>query len=407
MIVAFKDRPNVVELHQVSKRFVIRTDNSIKDRIVSSTRSREHRRVHWALRDIDFAIQAGTTVGLLGPNGSGKSTLLKIIGGILAPTTGEAQTRGRIAALIELGAGFHPDLSGRENVYLNAAIYGLSKEETDAQFDQIVEFSGVGKFIDMQVKFYSSGMYVRLAFSVAVHTDPDILLIDEVLAVGDEDFQRKCMDKIREFQEQGRTIVLVSHSSGQVLEVCDRTVVIADGDIQYDGDPETGVLALNDVLHGLTVGETKERKDSGIDEPFTVETLHLTNLAGAPITQISFGDPFVIEMHVRAHFSLDTNWLTGFSINTPIGAVALASNSNLVGAPHHPVSAGDYIVRYQIDSLLLGAGDYFINANASKADETCNTMLWQGAWLTVKEPVARKSLGITAAQIDLQAPVPE
>ena len=155
---------------------------------------------------------AGSTVGLIGPNGSGKTTLLKLIGGILQPTTGTVEHRGRLAALLELGAGFHPDLTGRENVYLNASILGLSRKQTDKYFDAIVDFSGIEQFIDTQVKFYSSGMYVRLAFAVAVHVDPDVLLVDEVLAVGDEPFQRKCMDRIRQFQHEGRTIVLVTHS---------------------------------------------------------------------------------------------------------------------------------------------------------------------------------------------------
>ena len=154
-----------------------------------------------------------------------------MIGGIIQPTTGTVAQRGRIAALLELGAGFHPDLTGRENVYLNASVLGLSRDETEAQFDAIVEFSGVGDFIDTQVKFYSSGMYVRLAFAVAVHTDPDILLVDEVLAVGDEPFQRKCLDKIREFQEEGRTIIIVSHALDQIEALCDRVILMNRGQV--------------------------------------------------------------------------------------------------------------------------------------------------------------------------------
>lgn len=204
--------PDIVRLDEVSKHFTVRKDNSLKDRIVHFGRLGEDLREDFvAVDDVSLRIQAGTTVGLLGANGSGKSTLLKLIGGIISPTTGTVQTRGRMAALLELGAGFHPDLSGRENVYLNASILGLSKAETDRQFDDIVEFSGIGSFIDTAVKFYSSGMYVRLAFAVAVHTDPDILLVDEVLAVGDETFQRKCMDRITQFRAEGRTIILVSH----------------------------------------------------------------------------------------------------------------------------------------------------------------------------------------------------
>jgi ABC-2 type transport system ATP-binding protein len=183
-------------------------------------------------------------LGVIGRNGSGKSTLLKIIGGILAPTTGTASRRGRLAPLLELGAGFHPDLTGRENVYLNAAILGMSQRETRAVFDDIVAYSGIESFIDSPVKHYSSGMYVRLGFSVAVHTDPDLLLVDEVLAVGDEAFQRKCMNTIHEFQADGRTIVFVSHSADQVRELCDRVVVLEHGEQVFDGDAEGALAAM-------------------------------------------------------------------------------------------------------------------------------------------------------------------
>ena len=215
--------PDVIVVDHVSKTFALRKDNSLKERIVTlGRRGRQHKEEFQSLSDVAFSIPAGASIALMGPNGSGKSTLLKVIGGIIEPTAGNVLRRGRLAALLELGAGFHPDLSGRDNVYLNAAILGLSREETEERFDSIVAFSEIGDFIDTQVKFYSSGMYVRLAFAVAVHTDPDILLVDEVLAVGDEAFQRKCMDRIREFQKEGRTIVLVSHSAAQVMDICDQ-----------------------------------------------------------------------------------------------------------------------------------------------------------------------------------------
>jgi ABC-2 type transport system ATP-binding protein len=238
------DAPDVIRVKNVSKRFVIHKDKSLKERLVNFSRSRVHKEDFWALRDIDFTVASGTTIGLVGHNGSGKSTLLKAIGGIIEPTTGSIEKRGRLAALLELGAGFHPDLTGRENVYLNAAILGLSKQQTDEYFDSIVEFSEISDFIDTQVKFYSSGMYVRLAFAVAVHVDPDILLIDEVLAVGDEPFQEKCVAKIKEFQREGRTIVFVSHSSSQIEKLCDRVIVLKKGDVVFDGDTAEGLEAL-------------------------------------------------------------------------------------------------------------------------------------------------------------------
>ena len=202
------------------------------------------RRARRGLDGLDLDLPRGAIHALVGPNGSGKSTLLKVIGGIIRPSSGQVLRRGRVAALLELGAGFHPDLTGRENVFLNAAILGLSRDETEAKFDEIVEFSEISEFIDSQVKFYSSGMYVRLAFAIAVHVDPDILLVDEVLAVGDEQFQKKCMDKIAEFQRDGRTIVFVSHSADQVESLCDRAVVLSHGKLVYDGDTGGAIEAL-------------------------------------------------------------------------------------------------------------------------------------------------------------------
>ena len=245
------EAPDVVIVENVSKKFIIRRDNSLKERMVTmGRRGRAHREEFESLKNVSLRIPAGSSLGLLGPNGSGKSTLLKVIGGIIDATSGQVRRRGRMAALLELGAGFHPDLSGRDNVYLNASVLGLSREETDAQFDDIVAFAEIGDFIDTQVKFYSSGMYVRLAFAVAVHTDPDLLLVDEVLAVGDEAFQRKCMDKIRQFQAEGRTIILVSHSASQVMEVCDQGVVLHNGQLAYVGSAAEATKVHREILEG-------------------------------------------------------------------------------------------------------------------------------------------------------------
>src|SRR4051812_33784466 len=235
---------NVITVDQVSKRFKINSNKSLKELVVNRGQTKAHATEFWALRNVSFDVQAGTTLGLIGHNGSGKSTLLKLVGGILTPTSGAVRRRGRLAALLELGAGFHGDLTGRENVYLNAAILGLSRQQTDRYFDDIVAFSGIEQFIDTQVKFYSSGMYVRLAFAVAIHVDPDILLVDEVLAVGDEPFQRKCLERIRGFQHEGRTIVLVTHGLDQVAEFCDRAVVLEHGRVAADGVPRDALKIL-------------------------------------------------------------------------------------------------------------------------------------------------------------------
>ncbi len=215
-----------VDIKDVSKRFRLATGkyNSVKERVIH--RSRSSHEDFWALNHVSFKVNEGETIGILGRNGSGKSTLLKCVCGVLQPTSGEVVVRGKLAGLLELGAGFQQDLTGRENVYLNGSMLGMSKKEVDKVFDAIVDFSELEEFIDGPVKFYSSGMYVRLGFAVAVNVDPDILVVDEVLAVGDERFQRKCIDRVKLFQKEGRTIMLVTHSPDQVRFICDRAVVL-------------------------------------------------------------------------------------------------------------------------------------------------------------------------------------
>ncbi|HLG67149.1 MAG TPA: ABC transporter ATP-binding protein [Acidimicrobiales bacterium] len=237
-----------VEVRNVSKRFRLHREKytSLKERIIHGGRIPYEDL--WALDDVSFEVQEGETVGILGRNGSGKSTLLKCVCGVLQPTAGEVRVRGKLAGLLELGAGFQPELSGRENVYLNGSMLGMSKREVDRVFDEVVAFAELEQFIDNQVKFYSSGMYVRLGFAVAVNVDPDVLVVDEVLAVGDERFQRKCMERIKTFQEEGRTILFVSHSPDQVRAICDRGVVLSDGRLVGLGNPGEAVRIFREQL---------------------------------------------------------------------------------------------------------------------------------------------------------------
>lgn len=370
--------PDVVRLDAVTKRFIVRKDNSLKDRIVHFGRmGKEFRQDFTAVDDVSLSIQAGTTVGLLGANGSGKSTLLKLIGGIISPTTGTVQSRGRMAALLELGAGFHPDLSGRENVYLNASILGLSRQETDERFDEIVEFSGIGSFIETAVKFYSSGMYVRLAFAVAVHTDPDLLLVDEVLAVGDETFQRKCMDRIAQFRAEGRTIVLVSHSAQQVAELCDRGIVLSEGRIVHDGDTNDAIRALRTSL------ELKRRgsRSASDAQPIHVTRIEVLDEHGETADTILSGAPVTIRVHVASVRRFE-RWDVGFSIDTPFGHMVLASNTELLERELAPIDA-EATVDLRIDSLRIGRGQYFVNANVAGVSEISTHALMQGALLNV------------------------
>jgi ABC-2 type transport system ATP-binding protein len=237
------ERPSII-VSGVSKVFTLRHTRSFKETFVSKVRRKPVSTTFNALKGVTFDIGQGESVALLGYNGSGKSTLLKLISGVLRPNDGSVFTRGRVAGLIEVGAGFHPDLSGRDNVYLNAAILGMTKSEIDQRFDEIVAFSEIEEFIDSEVKHYSSGMFLRLAFSVAIHTELDILLVDEILAVGDAPFREKCKRKIEELIAAGKTMVVVSHDMKMVQELCSRGIVLRKGAMVFDGPIEDAVAAM-------------------------------------------------------------------------------------------------------------------------------------------------------------------
>ena len=237
-----------IRVDDVSKRFVLRRTRSLKELAVYAVKGRQLSDTFLALDGLSLTVEEGETVGLLGLNGSGKSTLLKLISGVLRPDTGSVRVRGRTAGLIEVGAGLHPDLTGRENVYLNGAILGMSEADVNKHFDSIVDFSGIEQFLDTEVKFYSSGMFLRLAFAVAVHTEPDVFLVDEILAVGDEPFQRKCLERIRQLSAEGRTLVVVSHDLETVEKVCSRGVLLEKGRKVVDGDLSEAIGRLRNPV---------------------------------------------------------------------------------------------------------------------------------------------------------------
>ncbi len=372
-------RPEVIRMQRVSKRFTVRKDSSLKERVVTLGRAgRRHKEDFWALSDLNLDIRAGTTVGLIGHNGSGKSTLLKVLGGIIQPTTGTVEHRGRVAALLELGAGFHPDLTGRENVFLNASVLGLSRSETEAQFDAILDFSGVADFIDTQVKFYSSGMYVRLAFAIAVHTDPDILLVDEVLAVGDERFQKKCLDKIEEFQQQGRTIIIVSHALDQILSLCDRVVVMNRGNLVYDGVPESAVARFRELLGADPVGGGQNVEASRAIE---IDRIEVLDTAGAVASEFKESEPLALRIHVTMLRPM-ASWAIGFSIDNAQGQLALASNTDLLDVTLAPLTESRF-VDVTIDEARFMPGLYYVNANVAGLSEDSSHALMQGAAFSV------------------------
>ncbi|WP_295780629.1 ABC transporter ATP-binding protein [uncultured Microbacterium sp.] len=231
-------------VEDVRKDFTLRHTHSIKETFLAAVRRKPLTTDFHALNGVSFRIEQGESVALLGLNGSGKSTMLKLISGVLQPNEGRVLTRGRVAGLIEVGAGFHPDLSGRENIFLNAAILGMTKQEIEERYDDIVAFSEIEKFIDTEVKHYSSGMFLRLAFSVAIHTEVDVLLIDEILSVGDEPFQQKCIARIRDLHAQGKTLVVVSHDLDMVSDLCERGILMREGRAVFDGDSKEAVAHM-------------------------------------------------------------------------------------------------------------------------------------------------------------------
>ena len=343
----------ILRVSDVAKKFTINRDKSLKERLTGLGRNKQHVREFWALRDVSFELEASMTLGLIGANGSGKSTLLKVIGGILSPDMGHVERRGRLAALLELGAGFHGDLTGRENVYLNASILGLSNRQTNTYFDAIVDFSGIEKFIDTQVKFYSSGMYVRLAFAVAVHVDPDMLLVDEVLAVGDEPFQRRCMERIKQFQREGRTIVFVTHGLDQVRQLCDRVIMLEDGRVVVDGTPVDALRVFRD-RYNVLAGQEPEHGDRRLEILKTI----VTDGEGHPKERFAPGDTLGIELEVLAHQPTD-DWVAGVAITHHLDLLVYGTNSALQ-AIELPSISGRRRVRCCFDSIPMVEGQYYV-----------------------------------------------
>jgi ABC-type polysaccharide/polyol phosphate transport system ATPase subunit len=330
-----------------------------------------------AVRDVSFAIHKGEAFGIIGRNGSGKSTLLKIVSGILKPTSGRVSVNGRVAALIELGAGFHPEITGRENIYINGIMLGLTKREIDQRFDRIVDFSGIREFIDQPVKTYSSGMYVRLGFAVAVHVDPDILLIDEVLSVGDEEFSQKCVAKIQEMKLRGVTLIFVTHQLDQVRNLCDRALWLDHGEAISIGDPVRVVDAYLQRVAGTSLApaaaaveeaapekpspprEADEEERWGSGE-IVLRRVAIVDHQGRDLVALGAGTPVTIEMDVEVRVAQE-DFVFGVGIYHADGTCVYGTNTDVEG--YLPVKLEqDGRVRFVMPSLDLVAGSYRIDA---------------------------------------------
>ncbi len=329
-----------------------------------------------AIVDLSFEVAPGEMVGVIGANGSGKSTLLKLLAGIVRPTAGSVAVEGRLAALLELGAGFHPEISGRENIEINGLLLGLTRRQIAARFDEIVRFAEIEEFLDAPVKTYSSGMAVRLGFSIAAHSDPDVLLVDEVLAVGDEAFSHRCLEKFAEFEKAGKTILVVSHDLGLVSERCRRAIWLDRGRLRADGPaPQTVALYRESVAReegDRRLEAARETPDAAALPPrigsgeALVEEVRLLDGAGNPAGRISSGKPAALEMRVRAAVPL-SDFVFGFAISTVSGGSVFGSNTDIDGLRPAEFS-GECRVTLEIPAFALAPGVYSIDAAAHARD---------------------------------------
>lgn len=369
-----------VRFDQVSKLFTLHHDRprSFQELFLSLLRFQRpaNKEQYWVLNDISFEIKHGEMVGIIGPNGAGKSTILKLIARIIEPTSGQMEVNGRLGALLELGAGFHPDLTGRENIYLNGSFLGFTKADMDQLFDDILEFSEMEHFVDIPVKHYSSGMYMRLGFSIAIHLQPELLLVDEILAVGDRSFQMRCLDKIQDMKRQGVTIILVSHALDQVRKLCDRAFWVDDGQIQAEG-PVAPVLTeymahvsdadsqrLQSTRSRDLTGDPESRVDDHLrwgSGEGSIAQVQFLNGEGKAQSSFETGAPLIVRLSFVAHerierpqFGLALHHASGFHINGP--------NTVFSGFDIDAIEGTGYI-DYIVESLPLLEGTYLVSAS--------------------------------------------
>ena len=355
-----------IRVENLGKRYLMRgvARSSLSDLLVHGFRRKEAQ-MFWALRGVTFDVPRGCTVGVVGPNGSGKSSMLGLLAGTITPSEGTVHTEGRMSSLLELGAGFHPDLSGRENVFLNAALLGIPREDVKRRLDHIIDFAGLRDFIDMPVKNYSSGMYVRLGFAVAVEMDPDILLIDEVLAVGDMAFQMKCFDRLREFQQRNKTILLVSHDLVAVESFCDEVKLIHQSKLVAQGEPSDVILTYMKT-YMARIGQLNVEEHGTRDIEFGA--VRLLDAQGHETGTHITGQPMVVEIPYFARTRI-ADPVFGYSIKTGNGFFIYGTNTQILQVPIGPVE-GHGVVRLSFEPLALMEGKYFLSLAVHSADHT-------------------------------------
>ena len=346
--------PGEIRVDHAGRVFKVypRESRRLKDLVVARRRSRATEVV--ALRDVSLHVEPGSAVGLVGRNGSGKTTLLRLISGIIRPTSGHVEAGGRVGSLLELGAGFHLDLTGRENVFLNGSIHGLKRTYVREQLDEIVAFAGLEEFIDLPVRTYSSGMYMRLGFAIAAHIEADVLLLDEVFAVGDEQFQRKCFGKIFEFKQRGGTIVFVSHDAAAVERLCDRAVLLRNGIVEFDGRTHDAIVRYRRLLAGE---RDPEERGAGLKEwgsgEARIEEVALLGPDGDERTQLLAGEPFALRLRIAADAEIPPPRVS-FELRDSSGLL-------LAGESHSTAELGwdsGGTVRFEVDRPPLADGRF-------------------------------------------------
>jgi ABC-type polysaccharide/polyol phosphate transport system ATPase subunit len=365
--------PPTIVLNQVSKRYRIGTGLTNFRDLFTDRKNRANEKYHWAVNDVNFSLQPGEALGIIGPNGAGKTTLLKLLSHVTKPTMGSIQVNGRLSALIELGAGFHPDLAGRDNIYLNGTILGLRRSDIKARFDEIVDFAGIGDYLDTPVKRYSSGMYARLGFAIAAHVDPQILLVDEVLAVGDYAFQQKCYARMDQLRSQGTSLILVSHNMEAIRRVCDKGLVMYRGQDIYEGSAADAVVAYSDAIR-------KAARESKLDVPqeeglsqrvmtFDAEIVHveIQDIAGNPISVLQSGQEVVISVEVLYQKPVHAP-IYSLTIRASDGRMIYDTTTRWMNLETPSFSANTRsCVQFKINTFLLD-GEYQLGVDVAASD---------------------------------------
>ncbi len=356
-----------IEVSEISKQFRLYSvkHTSLKERVIHG--GRMPFTPFWALRDVSIDIQQGETFGILGHNGCGKSTLLKCIAGILKPSSGEIRVRGSLAAMLELGAGFQPDLSGRDNIYLNGSLLGLPRSEIEKKFDEIVAFAELEEFIDNQVKFYSSGMYVRLGFAVAVNVEPDVLLVDEVLAVGDAAFQRKCLDHLKKLQREGRTIMVVSHGTDTIRQNCDRVMVMNHGQVVTVDEPGEAIRVYLAELLGVGTG-TIDGKEGGGGNVLAIGTVQAEHAAMGSRIHLYPGESLTVTAQLDSLAAVPDAMAT-IAIHDDHNDLVFASDPDDPGCAVDVPEGGGQI-RFTFAEVPLLDGTYSVSVGVRSATQT-------------------------------------